>query len=160
MSSILRQYTPASTVSKKESNNDSESSLEESACAIVKFTESKHNCTYHKEQRTTTLFYIYGNWYYLWLELSGWMGYVSYGLGADFISPSLPVGNDWYLYLSSKKRPTGRNLGGNRLVRRSGAMSRGTVVLVFFFAHAQFPYNWTYFWEQICALGQLKTTRY
>ena len=47
------------------------------------------------------------------------------------ISPSLPVGDYRYLNLSSQKRPTGRNLGGNRLVRRSGATSRGTVVLVF-----------------------------
>ena len=47
------------------------------------------------------------------------------------ISPSLPVGDDRYLNLSSQKRPTGRNLGGNRLVRRSGATSRGTVTLVF-----------------------------
>ena len=48
------------------------------------------------------------------------------------ISPSLPVGDDRYLNLSSQKRPTGRNLGGNRLVRRSGTTSRGTVVLVFY----------------------------
>ena len=47
------------------------------------------------------------------------------------ISPSLPVGDDWYLNLSSQKRPTGRNLGGNRLVRRSGTASRSTVVLIF-----------------------------
>ena len=47
------------------------------------------------------------------------------------ISPSLPVGDDRYLNLSSQKRPTGQNLGGNRLVRRSGTTSRGTVVLVF-----------------------------
>ncbi|KAK2557207.1 hypothetical protein P5673_020691 [Acropora cervicornis] len=40
------------------------------------------------------------------------------------ISPSLPVGDDRYLNLSSQKRPTGRNLGGNRLVRRSGTTSR------------------------------------
>ena len=57
-----------------------------------------------------------------------------------FISPSLPVGDDRYLNLSSQKRPTGRNLGGNRLVRRSGTTSRGTVALVcVFFAHAQVP---------------------
>ena len=43
------------------------------------------------------------------------------------ISPSLPVGDDRYLNLSSQKRPT----GGNRLVRRSGTTSRGTIVLVF-----------------------------
>ena len=60
------------------------------------------------------------------------MGSVSYGLGADLsLPPSLPVGDDRYLNLSSQKRPTGRNLGGNRLVRRSGTTSRGTVVLVF-----------------------------
>ena len=53
------------------------------------------------------------------------MGSVSYGLGADF-------GDDRYLNLSSKKRPTGRNLGGNRSVRRSGTTSRGSVVLVFY----------------------------
>ena len=46
------------------------------------------------------------------------------------ISPSLPVGDDRYLNLSSQKRPTGRNLRGNRLVRRSGSTFRGTVVLV------------------------------
>ena len=47
------------------------------------------------------------------------------------ISPSLPVGDDRYLNLSSQKRPPGRNLGEHRLVRRSGTTSRGTVVLVF-----------------------------
>ena len=47
------------------------------------------------------------------------------------ISPSLPVDDGRYLNLSSQKRPMGRNLGGNRSVRRSGTTSRGTVVLVF-----------------------------
>ena len=47
------------------------------------------------------------------------------------ISPSLPVGDDGYLNRSSQKRPTGRKLGGNRSVRRSGTTSRGTVILVF-----------------------------
>ena len=55
------------------------------------------------------------------------------------ISPSLPVGDDKYLNLSSQKRPTGRNLGGNRLVRRSGTTSRGTVVLVFCLRMRRFP---------------------
>ena len=39
------------------------------------------------------------------------------------ISPSLPVGDDWYLNLTSQKRPPGRNLGEHRLVRRSGTAS-------------------------------------
>ena len=47
------------------------------------------------------------------------------------ISPSLLVGDDWYLNLSSQKRSPGRNLGEHRSVRRSGTASRGTVVLVF-----------------------------
>ena len=47
------------------------------------------------------------------------------------ISPSMPVGDDWYLNLNSQKRPPGRNLGEHRLVRRSGTTSRGTVVLLF-----------------------------
>ena len=62
------------------------------------------------------------------------------GLGADLsLPPSLPVGDDRYLNLSSQKRPTGRNLGGNRLVRRSGTASRGTVVLIFCLRMRTFP---------------------
>ena len=55
------------------------------------------------------------------------------------ISPSMPVGDDWYLNLNSQKRPPGRNLGEHRLVRRSGATSRGTVVLVFCSRMRSFP---------------------
>ena len=55
------------------------------------------------------------------------------------ISPSLPVGDDRYLNLSSQKRPTGRILGGNRLVRRSGTTSKGTVVSVFCLRMRRFP---------------------
>jgi len=61
------------------------------------------------------------------------MGSVSYGLGADL---SLPVGDDRHLNLSSQK---GRNLGGNRSVRRSGTTSRGTVVLVLCLRMRRFP---------------------
>ena len=55
------------------------------------------------------------------------------------ISPSLPVGDDRYLNLSSQKRSVGRNLGGHRSVRRSGTTSRGTVVLVFCLRMRRFP---------------------
>ena len=55
------------------------------------------------------------------------------------ISPSLPVGDDRYLNLSSQKRPTGRSPGGNRLVRRSGTTSRCAVVLVFCLRMRRFP---------------------
>ena len=55
------------------------------------------------------------------------------------ISPSMPVGDDWYLNLDSQKRPPGRNLGEHRLVRRSVATSSGTVVLVFCLRMHSFP---------------------
>ena len=55
------------------------------------------------------------------------------------ISLSLPVGDDRYLNLSSQKRPTGRNLGRNRLVRRSGTASRGTALLIFWLRMRSFP---------------------
>ena len=55
------------------------------------------------------------------------------------ISPSLPVGDDRYLNLCSHKRPTGRNLDGNRSVQRSGTTSRGTFVLVFCLGVRRFP---------------------
>ena len=41
--------------------------------------------------------------------------------------------------INSQKRPAGRNLGGNRLVRRSGTTSRGTVLLVFCLRMRRFP---------------------
>ena len=55
------------------------------------------------------------------------------------ISPSLPVGDDWYLNLSSQKRSPGRNLGEHRSVRRSGTASRGTALLVFGLRMRSFP---------------------
>ena len=42
---------------------------------------------YHMEKLSRRVFYIYGNWYFLWVELSGWMGSVSYGLRADLSLP-------------------------------------------------------------------------
>ena len=83
------------------------------------------------------------------------------------ISPSMPVGDDWYLNLNSQKRPPGRNLGEHRLVRRSGATSRGTVVLVFclrmrsflrtevptiFMGKKFLPYSW----ERSICIGSIK----
>ena len=39
------------------------------------------------EKISKKMFYIYENWYYVRVELSGWMGSVSYGLGADLSLP-------------------------------------------------------------------------
>ena len=97
-----------------------------------------HTWAYHMEKISRRLFYIYRIWYHLWVELRGWMGSVSHGLGADLsLPPCLSVTTGILAHngegrcLSSQKRPTGRNLGGNRLVRCSGTTSRGNVVLVF-----------------------------
>ena len=53
------------------------------------------------------LFYIYRNWYYLLAELSGWMGSVSNGLGADLsLPPCISVTVDiWTLAHKSDPRP-------------------------------------------------------
>ena len=68
------------------------------------------------------------------------MGSVSYGLGAELsLLPCLSVTIGIDRYLSSQKRPTDRNLGGNRSVRRSGSTSRGSVVLVFCLRVHRFP---------------------
>ena len=55
------------------------------------------------------------------------------------ISPSMPVGDDWYLNLNSQKRPPCRNLGEHHLVLRSSTTSRGTVVLIFCLRMRSFP---------------------
>ena len=118
-------------------NNGSELCCPKAACAIVEYAVPRHTCIYHKEEITRTLSYIYRNWSYTWMVLytnrAEWMnGICLIWSRGRHISPSLPIGDDRYLNLSSEKRPTGRNLGGNRSVRRSGTTSRGTVVLVFY----------------------------
>ena len=77
------------------------------------------------------------------------------------ISPSMPVGDDWYLNLNSQKRPPGRNLGEHRLVRRSGTTSRGTVVLVFCLRMRSYPRAEvpTIFMARNICVGQLKEIR-
>ena len=47
------------------------------------FSTLIHTWAYHMEKMSRRLLYIYRNWYYLWIELSGRMGFVLYGLGAD-----------------------------------------------------------------------------
>ena len=60
------------------------------------------------------------------------MGFVTYGLGADIISPSMPyrearsVAESSEAPTASKSDRTGRNPGMTRLVRRSSATSGGT----------------------------------
>ena len=68
-----------------------------------------------------------------WLVIRDWTEWMkgichTWSRGRHF-SPSLP--GDRYLNLGSpKKRPPGRNLGEHRLVRSSGATSRGTALIL------------------------------
>ena len=86
---------------------------------------------YHMEEITRTLCYIY-----IAIDASynrvEWMKGICHKWSRGrLISPSMPVGDDWYLNLNSQKRSPGRNLGEHRSVRRSGTASRGTALLVF-----------------------------
>ena len=55
----------------KDLNNGSEHYCPKGACAIDKYALPRHTRAYHKEEITRTLSYIYRNWYYLLIELSG-----------------------------------------------------------------------------------------
>ena len=126
------QYIPYGI--QKDLNNGSELCCNKGACAIVKYTVPRHTCTYHKEEITRTLSYIYIDWYYLWIELSGWMGYVSYGLGADLSLPpclSVTVGI-WTLAHKSDPRA---EISGE-IVRYDALAPRPEVLLSWYFTCA------------------------
>ena len=44
-------------------------------------------CMYHMKEASRKLCYIFRNCYKIWIELSGWKGSVTYGLGADLSLP-------------------------------------------------------------------------
>jgi len=51
----------------------------------------RHTWRYQMEDRTTPLLHIYINCYKVGVELSGWKGSVTYGLGADISLPPCPT---------------------------------------------------------------------
>ena len=72
------------------------------------------------------------------MNLVGWMkGICHVWSGGRHFPPSRP--GDRYLKLSSQKRSPDQNRGEHRLVRRSGAASSGTALLVFGFHIRSFP---------------------
>ena len=100
-----------------------------SACPNVKYALQYERTTWRKYLEDCSIYRETGT---ISMSRAEWMnGICLVWSRGRLISPSLRVGDDRYLNLSSQKQPTGRNLGGNRLVRRSGATYRGTVVLVF-----------------------------
>ena len=92
------------------------------------------------EKISRSLFYIYRNWYYVWVELSGWKGSVSYGLGADLSLPSclsVAIGI-WTLAQKSDHGPKsrGKSFGTTLWHHVQRYCSLGVL-----FAHAQLPSN-------------------
>ena len=83
-------FAPVVTTTSRMKNNRSSTRglrLEMSVRNCEIFSTLVHTWAYHMDKISRRLFYIYRNWYYLWVELSGWMGSVSYGLGADLSLP-------------------------------------------------------------------------
>ena len=91
----IHHFAPACTVANRMERNKTSTrgvNLERSFVASVHAqllicSTLIHTWAYHMEKISRRLLYIYRNWYYLWIELSGWMGSVSYGLGADLSLP-------------------------------------------------------------------------
>ena len=109
-----RHYVPY------ENNKSSGLSLEMSVLARARVQLlnmlyiSTHLSVPHGENTQKTVLYIQK--LVLSMSRAEWMnGICLIWSRGRLISPSLPVGDDRYLNLSSPKRPTGRNLGGNRL---------------------------------------------
>ena len=60
--------------------------------------------TYHMEEITSKLFYIHRNCYYLYIDLRGWKGSVTNGLGADTSLPHCLATGIWTLGHKSDHR--------------------------------------------------------
>ena len=86
--------------------------------------EHMRNChtvnssTYHMEEITGTLLYIYRNCTILGIEPSGWKGSVSYGLGADISLPPCLATGIWNLVPKATSGPKSRGASfGTKLWR-------------------------------------------
>ena len=75
-------------------------------------------CTYHMEEKTGTLLYIYRNCLVLEIDLSGWKGSVPYGLGADISLPPCLATGIWNLDPKATSGPKSRGASlGTKLWR-------------------------------------------
>ena len=97
------------------------------------------------EKISRRLSYICRNLYYLWILYYLWVEWMN-GIcliwsRGRLISPSLPVGDDRYLNLSSQKRPTGRNLREIVATTTLWHHVQKYCCLGVSFAHAQVPSN-------------------
>ena len=75
-------------------------------------------CTYHMEEITGTLLYIYRNCFILEIDPSGWKGSVQYGLGADISLPPCLATGIWNLVPKATSGPKSRGASfGTKLWR-------------------------------------------
>ena len=78
----------------------------------------KKICTYHMEEITGTLLYIYRNCFILEIDPSGWKGSVPYGLGADISLPPCLATGIWNLVPKATSGPKSRGASlGTKLWR-------------------------------------------
>ena len=92
------------------------------------------------EKMFRRLFYIYRNWCYLWVELSGWVGSVSYDLGADLSLPPCPsvtIG----IWTSAHKSDPQAEISGEIVWYDALAPLPEVLLSWYLFAHAQVPSN-------------------
>ena len=81
--------------------------------------------TYHMEEITGTILFIYRNCFIVGIDPSGWKGSVSYGLGADISLPPCLATGIWNLVPKATSEPKSRGASlGTKLWRQS----RGTAL--------------------------------
>ena len=99
------------------------------------------------EKINRRLFYIYRNWYYLWVELSGWMGSVSYGLGADLSLPPCLLVTIGIWTLAHKSDPRAEISG--EIVWYDALAPRPEVLLSWYFVCACAGYVYSWEWNEL-----------
>ena len=110
-------------------------------CRVARYT-----WIYHMEEITGTLPYIYWSYYHVSIELSGWKGSVSYGLGADISLPHCLATGIWTL--AHPKSDLRAEISGS-IVRYDALAPRPEVLLFCHFVCAcvvslelKLPYSW------------------
>ena len=126
-------------------NNGSER-LHERMCSTVICTIPRY-IWYHMDKVARTVLYKYRNCYYLLIELSGWKGSVTYGLGADISLPHCLATGIWTL--AHPKSDLRAEISGS-IVWYEALAPRPEVLLLWYFVGACaatlelkfFPYSW------------------
>ena len=101
------------------------------ARSVVQYVP-RHKWSYQMEEISRTLIYIYRNCSYLGIELSGWKGSVTRGLGADIsLPPCLATG----IWTSTHKSDLRAEISGS-IVWYDALAPRPEVLLLWYFVGA------------------------